>query len=95
MIQVRDLYWTFRNFRNRVADFLRYRQAMFVSTVSEAFQADFAVLPHTARVLTLSCFAYLCTTGCDLCITSVRYHRHVRCNAAFVSTEMRLCGAGV
>lgn len=24
--QVRDLYWTFRNFRNRVADFLRYRR---------------------------------------------------------------------
>ena len=23
--QVRDLYWTFRNFRNRVVDFLRYR----------------------------------------------------------------------
>eukprot|EP00884_Botryococcus_braunii_P013879 jgi/Botrbrau1/22492/Bobra.114_2s0018.1 len=23
---VRDLYWTFRNFRNRVADFLRYRR---------------------------------------------------------------------
>ena len=26
MPQVRDLYWTFRNFRNRVADFLRYRR---------------------------------------------------------------------
>ena len=25
MVQVRDLYWTVRNFRNRVADFLRYR----------------------------------------------------------------------
>lgn len=25
-MQVRDLYWTFRNFRNRVADFLRYRR---------------------------------------------------------------------
>lgn len=25
-LQVRDLYWTFRNFRNRVADFLRYRR---------------------------------------------------------------------
>ena len=24
--QVRDLYWTFRNFRNRVSDFLRYRR---------------------------------------------------------------------
>jgi hypothetical protein len=24
--QVRDLYWTFRNFRNRVADFVRYRR---------------------------------------------------------------------
>ena len=24
--QVRDLYWTFRNLRNRVADFLRYRR---------------------------------------------------------------------
>lgn len=24
--KVRDLYWTFRNFRNRVADFLRYRR---------------------------------------------------------------------
>ena len=24
-MQVRDLYWTVRNFRNRVADFLRYR----------------------------------------------------------------------
>lgn len=24
--QVRDLYWTFRNFCNRVADFLRYRR---------------------------------------------------------------------
>ena len=24
--QVRDLYWTFRNFRARVADFLRYRR---------------------------------------------------------------------
>ena len=24
--QVRDLYWTFRNFRNRVVDFLRYRR---------------------------------------------------------------------
>ena len=23
---MRDLYWTFRNFRNRVADFLRYRR---------------------------------------------------------------------
>jgi E3 ubiquitin-protein ligase synoviolin len=26
LLQVRDLYWTFRNFRNRVADFLRYRR---------------------------------------------------------------------
>lgn len=25
-VQVRDVYWTFRNFRNRVADFLRYRR---------------------------------------------------------------------
>ena len=24
--QVRDVYWTARNFRNRVADFLRYRR---------------------------------------------------------------------
>lgn len=24
-LQVRDLYWTFRNFKNRVTDFLRYR----------------------------------------------------------------------
>lgn len=23
---MRDLYWTFRNFRNRVSDFLRYRR---------------------------------------------------------------------
>ena len=23
---MRDLYWTFRNFRNRVTDFLRYRR---------------------------------------------------------------------
>ena len=28
LMQVRDLYWTFRNFRNRVADFLRYRCAL-------------------------------------------------------------------
>lgn len=26
LLQVRDLYWTFRNFRNRVADFVRYRR---------------------------------------------------------------------
>ena len=25
-MQLRDLYWTFRNFRNRVVDFLRYRR---------------------------------------------------------------------
>ena len=25
-VQLRDLYWTFRNFRNRVVDFLRYRR---------------------------------------------------------------------
>ena len=25
-VQLRDLYWTFRNFRARVADFLRYRR---------------------------------------------------------------------
>lgn len=26
LCQVRDLYWTARNFRNRVSDFLRYRR---------------------------------------------------------------------
>ena len=25
-MQVRDLYWTFRNFKNRVANFVRYRR---------------------------------------------------------------------
>jgi E3 ubiquitin-protein ligase synoviolin len=25
-VQIRDLYMTFRNFRNRIADFLRFRQ---------------------------------------------------------------------
>ena len=26
LLQVRDLYMTFRNFRNRLADFVRFRQ---------------------------------------------------------------------
>ncbi|KAK9804312.1 hypothetical protein WJX72_006270 [[Myrmecia] bisecta] len=33
---VRDLYWTFRNFRNRVADFLRYRRV--TANMDERFQ---------------------------------------------------------
>ena len=33
LLQVRDLYWTVRNFRNRVADFLRYRCVSLASLV--------------------------------------------------------------
>ena len=34
--QVRDLYWTFRNFRNRVSDFLRYRRV--TANMDQRFQ---------------------------------------------------------
>lgn len=33
---MRDLYWTFRNFRNRVSDFLRYRRV--TANMDERFQ---------------------------------------------------------
>ena len=36
-LQVRDLYWTARNFRNRVSDFLRYRRV--TANMDERFQA--------------------------------------------------------
>jgi len=35
--QVRDLYWTVRNFRQRVLDFLRYRRV--TANLDERFQA--------------------------------------------------------
>ena len=38
-LQVRDLYWTARNFRNRVSDFLRYRRV--TANMDERFQAEF------------------------------------------------------
>jgi len=34
---VRDLYWTVRNFRQRVLDFLRYRRV--TANLDERFQA--------------------------------------------------------
>lgn len=34
--QVRDLYWTVRNFRQRVLDFLRYRRV--TANLDERFQ---------------------------------------------------------
>ena len=43
-MQLRDLYWTFRNFRNRVVDFLRYRRvtANMDERFSTASEADLA-----------------------------------------------------
>ena len=42
--QLRDLYWTFRNFRNRVIDFLRYRRvtANMDERFSNATEEDLA-----------------------------------------------------
>lgn len=36
--QVRDLYWTVRNFRQRVLDFLRYRRV--TANLDERFQVS-------------------------------------------------------
>jgi len=43
-LQVRDLYWTARNFRNRVSDFLRYRRvtANMDERFPEATEEDLA-----------------------------------------------------
>ena len=43
-VQLRDLYWTFRNFRNRVIDFLRYRRvtANMDERFSNATEEDLA-----------------------------------------------------
>ena len=43
-LQLRDLYWTFRNFRNRVIDFLRYRRvtANMDERFSNATEEDLA-----------------------------------------------------
>ena len=58
--QVRDLYWTFRNFRNRVTDFLRYRRV--TSNMDQRFQdaspedlarrADSFLKPSSTMLLT-------------------------------------------
>ena len=41
--QVRDLYWTVRNFRQRVLDFLRYRRV--TANLDERFQVHSQSVP--------------------------------------------------
>ena len=50
--QVRDLYWTARNFRNRVADFLRYRRvtANMDERFADATEADLARADGAGRM---------------------------------------------
>lgn len=58
LAQVRDLYWTARNFRNRVADFLRYRRvtANMDTRFADATEADLARADgEVSSAGTLSC----------------------------------------
>ena len=59
--QVRDLYWTFRNFRNRVVDFLRYRRV--TANMDERFPVSLHLHAHVLTSLCLGKRARICLSA--------------------------------